>query len=58
MIYFELAANFCYFFQIAAILRRKKKEYFFKKLLLEILQSTIFLGTNVVGFLSAFCLCR
>ncbi|XP_013419785.1 transmembrane protein 135 isoform X2 [Lingula anatina] len=43
---------------VAAILRRKNKEYFLKKLLPEILQSTLFLGTNAVLFMGGFCLWR
>lgn len=40
------------------MLRKKKKEYYFKKLLPEILQSTLFLGTNAFCFIGAFCLWR
>ncbi|XP_064629515.1 transmembrane protein 135-like isoform X1 [Lineus longissimus] len=43
---------------ISAILRRKGFDYYLKKLMPEILQSTVFLGTNAFSFIASFCLWR
>ncbi|XP_064594316.1 transmembrane protein 135-like isoform X2 [Liolophura sinensis] len=43
---------------VAALLRRKGLKYWKNKLLYEILQSTLFLGTNGCLFISFFCVWR
>ncbi|XP_077977635.1 transmembrane protein 135-like [Glandiceps talaboti] len=43
---------------VTAILRKRGKDYFFGKMLLEILQSSLFLSANGSLYLGGFCLAR